>query len=38
MKKQHELRRKDNDKALTNYEFSFIDKKGNLKDIFLTVN
>lgn len=37
MKKQHHLRRDKPKSALNNYEFRFIDKKGDIKDIFLTV-
>jgi len=38
MRKQHGLRRKDRDKALTNYEFRFIDRDRNIKNIFLTID
>lgn len=37
MKEQHHLRRDNPKSALNNYEFRFIDKKGDIKDIFLTV-
>lgn len=37
MKEQHRLRRTDPKAALNNYEFRFIDKKSNIKDIYLTV-
>jgi len=35
MKKYHIVRRKAGEKAPTEYEFRFIDKKGNIKDMFL---
>jgi PAS domain S-box-containing protein len=38
MMKQHKLRRKDRDKALRSYEFRSIDKKGDIKHIFLTID
>ena len=38
MKQCHWLRRVDPNAAPNNYEFQFIDRKGNVKDIFLTVN
>jgi len=37
LKKNHEKRRKIPDDAPTNYEFQFIEKGGNIKDIFITV-
>ncbi|MCK4240380.1 MAG: PAS domain S-box protein [Candidatus Atribacteria bacterium] len=37
MKKHHITRRKSGEKAPTEYEFRFIGKKGNLKDIFLKI-
>ncbi len=38
MKIQHDLRRKNKDKALRNYEFKLKDKFGNIKNIFITVD
>ncbi len=38
MKKQHDLRRNDNRRALNSYEFRFIDRNQNIKDILLTVD
>ena len=38
MKKQHELRRKNGNAALTAYEFRIIDRKGDMKDILLTID
>ncbi|GAH57141.1 unnamed protein product, partial [marine sediment metagenome] len=38
MKEYHRLRRTDPDAVPKNYEFQFIDRKGSVKDIFLTVN
>ncbi len=35
MKIQHNLRRKDQNKALKSYEFKFNDKQGNIHDIYL---
>ncbi len=37
MKKYHIARRKTKGKAATEYEFHFIDRKGNIKDIFLKI-
>ena len=37
MEKYHIARRKTGGKAATEYEFHFIDRKGNIKDIFLKV-
>jgi len=37
MKKYHIARRKAGEKAPTEYEFRLIDKKGNIKDIFLKI-
>ncbi|MEA3421722.1 MAG: PAS domain S-box protein [Acidobacteriota bacterium] len=37
MKEYHRLRRLDSNAAPRNYEFAFIDRDGNVKDIFLTV-
>jgi len=37
LKKIHEQRRKTPDETPTNYEFQFIDKGKNIKDIFITV-
>jgi PAS domain S-box-containing protein len=37
MKKYHIARRKTGEKAPTEYEFRLIDKKGNIKDIFLKI-
>ena len=37
MKKYHIVRRKAGEKAPTEYEFRLIDKKGNVKDIFLKI-
>jgi PAS domain S-box-containing protein len=37
MKEQHTLRRKDTAAALRNYEFRFVDRHSNIKDILLTV-
>ena len=37
MKKHHITRRKSGEKAPTEYEFHFIGKKGNIKDIFLKI-
>jgi PAS domain S-box-containing protein len=37
MEKFHKLRRKTPGAAPTSYEFKFVDKKGNIKDIFLTI-
>ena len=34
----HKLRRKDPSLAPRNYEFNFVDKKGNIKNIFTTAN
>ncbi|MBD3226031.1 MAG: PAS domain S-box protein [Caldithrix sp.] len=38
MKRQHELRRKNKEKALNQYEFRFIDKHNNLKNIYLYID
>ncbi len=38
MKEHHQLRRHDPDAAPRNYEFRFVDRQGNVKNIFLTVN
>ena len=38
MKKYHITRRKTKGKAPTEYEFQFIDKKGNIKNIFLKID
>ena len=38
MKEYHYLRRIDPDAAPRNYEFGFIDKRGNIKDIFITIS
>lgn len=38
MRKQHELRRKDRKKALNEYEFKFIDRQKNIKDIHLFID
>lgn len=38
MKEYHYLRRIDPDAAPRNYEFGFIDKQGNFKDIFITIS
>ncbi|MBN1763608.1 MAG: PAS domain S-box protein [Methanomicrobia archaeon] len=38
MKEYHRLRRIDLDAAPTNYVFRFIDKAGNVKDIFLSIS
>ena len=38
MKEHHRLRRIDPDAAPKKYEFQFIDKKGDVKDVFLSVN
>ncbi|MBU8893704.1 MAG: PAS domain S-box protein [Bacteroidales bacterium] len=37
MQKQHEMRRKNSETALRNYEFRFVNKKNEIKDIFLTI-
>ena len=37
MKIQHNLRRQNKETALNSYEFKFIDRAGNIKDIYLTV-
>jgi len=37
MEKYHSARRKAGGKATTEYEFHFIDRKGNIKDIFLKI-
>ncbi|MFC2130373.1 PAS domain S-box protein [Bacteroidota bacterium] len=38
MLEQHKLRRKESDKALNKYEFSFLDTEGNIKNIFLYID
>ena len=38
MKKQHELRRENGEKALKSYEFRFMDKNKEVKSIFLTID
>ncbi len=38
MKEYHRLRRTDPNTAPKNYEFQFVDKQGNIKDIFLTID
>lgn len=38
MLKYHYLRRRDPDAAPRNYEFSFIDRKGNVKDVLITIS
>ncbi|MBC8384229.1 MAG: PAS domain S-box protein, partial [Candidatus Cloacimonetes bacterium] len=38
MQDQHKLRRIDPFKALKNYEFHFIDKQNNIRDIYVTVD
>jgi PAS domain S-box-containing protein len=38
MKKYHRLRRVNSDAAPRKYEFRFIDKKGNVKDVLLTID
>lgn len=35
---QHELRRKNHTKALTHYEFRFVTKSGDLRDIYLSID
>lgn len=37
MKEYHRMRRLDSNAAPRNYEFEFIDRNGNVKDIFMTV-
>jgi len=37
MKEYHRLRRVDEESALRNYEFRFVDRYGKVKDIFLTI-
>ncbi|EFI36339.1 multi-sensor hybrid histidine kinase [Desulfonatronospira thiodismutans ASO3-1] len=38
MRHQHNLRRKDRKKALTEYEFRFVDKDSNVKNIYLYID
>ncbi len=38
MKEYHNNRRKKGEKVPNQYEFHFVDKKGNMKNVFLTVN
>ncbi len=38
MKKQHDLKRKNREKALKSYEFRFVDKNKEIKNIFLTID
>ncbi|WP_291322613.1 PAS domain S-box protein [Desulfonatronospira sp.] len=38
MHQQHEVRRKDRKKALNEYEFRFVDKKNNLRNIYLCID
>jgi len=38
MKEQHKLRRKDKDTALRTYEFRFIDRNNNVKNILLSID
>ncbi len=38
MKRQHDLRRKDHDNAMKEYEFRFLDRDENVKTIFLTID
>ncbi len=37
LKEYHELRRKENGSAPRNYEFHFVNRQGELRDVFLTV-
>jgi len=38
MKKYHRRRRESREAAPTQYEFRFVDKEGNIKDVFLTID
>ena len=38
MREQHELRRQNKEEALNEYEFSFIDRNHNIKDIYLYID
>ncbi len=38
MVEQHRLRRQNHDKALTHYEFRFITKSGEIRDIYLSID